>query len=407
MFRPMLRSLTCAFLTLGLGLALAGCGEDSPLAGACGDGFDAESGEVGDFGAGEAALKVEAFLEASAAVYGAAVDVEADVLTACTAMAGDLGIAAAELEPAGAELAVTAACGRLAVEIDDIIATLPQGVALGIAVTPPLCEIDLELAASCAAECDASITGSAEVECTGELHGSCSGTCSGACSVEAAVDCEGECSAECSGSCSGSCYGACDGECSATDESGACVGTCAGTCTGTCTATCTGGCSGTCTAEVDATCEGECHGSCDVAWEAECNGEAQVEAEADCQAACETQANATATCTEPELTIVLVAPVDAADLVRVTALVATLEANYGLILQAQARLEYALAPSLEAFVDSLEGAADAVVEAGAQAVSCMALALDAAADAALRVDASVEVTIEVSASVSASGTTPP
>lgn len=385
-------------------LALTGCpADDDPLGGACGGGFNAETGQVGDFGATEAALKVEAFLEASAALYGASVDLEADILGACSAMAADLDIPEGELEPTGAELEVTATCGRVAEEIDAIIATLPSGVALGLAITPAQCTVDLDLAASCAAECDVSIEGEAMVECTGELHGECSATCTGSCAVEGTVACEGECSGSCTGTCSGTCHGECVGDCSVEDNEGNCVGTCSGTCTGTCDAECSGTCTGTCTADVTATCEGECYGECSATWEAECNGEANVEADADCKAACDARANATATCTEPEVTVTGVVVLDPADQARIDALVATLDANYPAIVQAQARIQFSLAPSLDAFVDSVEGAATSLASVGVQAGACMAAAVDAVVEASGRIDASVTVTVEVSASVMASG----
>jgi hypothetical protein len=398
-----MKTLLASFIVLGL-FALTGCpADDDPLGGACGNGFNAENGTVGDFGAGEAAGKVEAFLHAAADVYGASIDVEADILGACTAMAGDLGIPDAELEPTGSELPVTAACGRVSDEIDAIVALLPTGVALGISATPPSCTVDLDIAASCAAECDVTITGDATVECMGELHGSCSATCTGSCSVMGTVSCDAECSGSCTGSCSGTCHGACSGTCSAMDDQGNCVGTCSGTCTGSCDADCSGTCSGTCTSDVTATCEGECYGECSATWDAQCNGEANVDANADCQAACDARANATATCTEPDVTVTGVQVPDAGDQARIDALVMTLADNYPAILQAQARIQLALAPSLDAFVDSVQGAASSLADAGVQAAACMAVAVDVVSEAAGRIDASVSVTVEVSASVSASG----
>ena len=389
-------------VVLAVGLAACANPED-PIGGACGNGFVAASGTVGDFGSDSPALKVEAFLEASAALYGSAVDLEGDVLGACQAIAADLGIPAGELEPSGAELEVTAACGRVVEEIDAIVATMPSGVALGITVTPAECTVDLDLAASCAAECDVTIEGEAMVECQGELHGSCSGSCSGSCTVEGSVSCTAECSGTCTGTCSGTCTGTCDGTCSVEDAQGNCVGTCSGTCTGTCSADCSGTCEGSCTSDVTGSCQGECHGSCDVAWEAECNGEADVMADADCKAACDARASATATCTEPTVTIVAVGLTDPGQDARLDELVATLEANYPAILAAQARLQYSIAPAFDSFVGALDGAATSLAAVGVQAVACLGVALDAVTDAAARVDASVSVSVEVSASVTASG----
>lgn len=389
-----------------LPLTLAGCtgGDDDPIGGTCGDGFNAETGTVGDFGTGEAALKAEAFLQATADLYGASTDVQAELLAACTAMAADLGISSSELEPSGAELEVTAACGRVATEIESILQTdLPVGGALAVSVTPAECMVDLDVAAQCAGECDVDIEGSAMVECNGELYGSCEGSCSGECVVEGSADCQGECSATCSGSCSGTCNGQCDGTCTLEDEQGNCIGTCTGTCEGACEGTCEGSCSGSCTADVEGSCSGECRGSCDVAWEAQCNGEADVQANADCEAACETRANANASCTEPTVTVVGVVVADPDAQQRLDALVATLEANLPALFRVQARLQYALIPSLDAFVSATVAASTSLASVGVQGAACLGVAADAAAEAAAGIEASFEVSVEVSASVSAEG----
>src|SRR6476619_5254660 len=105
---------------------LVGCtGTDDPVGGACGNGFNAESGTVGEFGADATAQKVEALLHASADLYAASNSVESDMLTACNAMATDLSIPASELQPKNNELAVTASCKRVAQEINTIVSTLP------------------------------------------------------------------------------------------------------------------------------------------------------------------------------------------------------------------------------------------------------------------------------------------
>jgi hypothetical protein len=381
----------------------AGCPTDDGGGGVCGNGYVAESGTVGDFGATAAAQKVEALLHASADLYAASVDVEGDVYSACTTMAADLGIAAGELQPATGELRVTKACTRVVQEIDAIIDTLPNGVALGITITPAQCTVDVELGASCAAECDASISGTAMVECMGELHGSCSGSCSGSCVVMGTVSCTGECSGTCTGTCSGTCHGTCTAGCSATDSMGNCVGTCSGTCTGTCDAMCSGSCTGSCESDVTGSCTGECYGSCDATWMAECNGEADIMANAECKAACETRANANAECDPPTVTIVGVVVADTAKKARIDALVATLKTNYPKILAAQAKAQYSLVPATASFGTSLRAASTSLASVGVQAAACMGVAVDSVVEATSQVNASVSVSVMVSASVSASG----
>ncbi len=392
-------------LSLVLLSVLTACpGDDDPLNNACGTGFNAETGAVGDFGAGDAAQKVEALLQASADLYSAANETEADLLAACTAIATDLGIPAGELTPASGELAVTKACGRVSTEIDAIVATLPNGASLAISITPASCTVDLQVSATCAAECDASITGTAMVECDGELHGSCSASCTGSCAVSGTVNCTGECEGSCTGSCSGTCNGTCSGSCSQMDPTNTkCIGTCSGTCTGSCSATCSGSCSGTCVADVTGSCAGECYGECSATWTAECNGEADVMAQADCKAACDAQANANATCDVPTVTIVGIGLTDTAKAARVTALVATLTVNLPKIIQVQSRLQYAIVPGIAGFTASLRAASTSLASAGVQAAACMKSAIEAVVEASASVNASVSVSVEVSASASASG----
>ena len=394
----------CLSLILLCSTLAVGCTGDDPVGGACGTGFNAESGTVGDFGATAAAQKVEALLKASADLYAAANATETEMVAACTAIATDLGVPAAELQPAAGEVAVTKACKRAKQEIDAIIATLPTGVALGITITPTQCTIDVMLGATCAAECDASISGTAMVECMGELHGSCSGSCSGSCAVTGTVSCAAECSGTCTGTCSGNCYGTCSGTCSKTDpaDPAKCIGACSAQCTGTCDASCSGTCAGTCESTVTGSCTGECYGECDATWMAECNGEANIMANAECKAACETRANAHATCDPPIVTIVAVGLTDAAKNARVLALVASLKINYPKILRAQARATFALSSAAD-FATAMRSAATALKTVGVQAGACMAVAVDAVVGAAATVNASVSVSVEVSASVSASG----
>lgn len=392
-------------ISLALILVLAGCTSEDPVGGACGNGFDAESGAVGEFGADATAQKVEALLKASADFYAASKSVESDMLMACNAMAADLGIAAGELTPASGELAVTASCKRVAQEIDKIVGTLPVGAKLGISITPASCTVDLNVAATCAAECDASIQGMAMVECMGTLHGSCSATCTGMCAIMGTVNCTGSCAGTCTGSCSGTCNGKCtNGTCTVMDGNGNCAGTCTGTCEGTCSAMCSGSCSGTCTANATGSCTGECYGNCSAQWMAECNGNANVTANAECKASCDARANAKAVCDPPVVTIVLsVTAPDSTKAARLDKLVATLKTNYPKLLRAQQRVTFALVPSATAFVAASKSAAVSLKAAGVQATACMAVALDAVLDAAAAVDASVSVSVMVSASVSASG----
>lgn len=400
-----LQSVYGAVAALAIAMTMTGCPEgENPGNVICGLAYDPANGTVGDFGTDQAALQFETFLRATSDVYRASIQTEADILAACEGMAADLSIPEGELVAQPGELQVTATCARVAQEIDSILsADLPDGVGLGLAITPAVCTIDLELAASCAAECDLAIEGNAEVACDGALYGQCTGQCNGQCTFDGSAGCEGVCTARCDGTCAGRCTGACNGNCTVLDDNGNCVGECDGDCAGTCEGTCTGTCEGTCVVEVDGGCEGECRGGCDVEWEAECNGEANVTAEADCKAACDVVANANAVCTDPEVTVIGVDVADADAALRLAALVLALENNFPALLKAQAQVETALVPSIVAFNDSLEGSLEAAADLGTQAVACGVVALDAAVTALTSVMASVDVSVQVSVSASATG----
>src|SRR5687768_11345154 len=88
--------------------------------------FNPEGGVVGDFGAGSAAAKIEAFLSASSALVIEVDDVETRLTAACTAIASDLGVPASELEPidpSAPGARAQAACQRAAEEIRTTIQT--------------------------------------------------------------------------------------------------------------------------------------------------------------------------------------------------------------------------------------------------------------------------------------------
>jgi modification target Cys-rich repeat protein len=395
---------------LGAGLAtamLAACpGGDNPLCPK--SDFDPATGHVSDFGADEAAAKVETFFEATADMVVQVNAVESKLLAACTDIALDLGVPQAELTPAnpGAPgAAVQTACQRAAQEIRTTIEqNLPAQAVLTVVYTPAQCGVDVDLYADCVAECEVMASGSVNVTCEpGHLYGTCSGTCMGSCSGTCSAGCEGTCSGTCTGTCSGTCYGQCNGTCSAMNGQGECVGTCSGTCTGTCDATCTGSCSAECSGACSGSCQGECRGSCDVDFQApRCDGEVMVEASAECRSACDAELEWNVTCTDPVVSVELFVDVTPAQQEKLDALAATLEVNLPAILQIAVDDGVRLTAAADAFVQSLQGL-DSVVDAGARAAACTVTAVDAAIAAAARIDVSVMVSIEVTASVQAEG----
>ncbi len=383
---------------LVLGLVGVGCGAQSPI---CGSDFDAEHGVVGDFGSDMASAKVEAFLHATAALVIEVASVETRLRTACTRIATDLGVPASELASAD----VTVACHRAALEVRSAIETnLPTQATLSLIITPATCGVDIDAYASCVARCDVSVTGSADVTCTGgDVYGTCSGQCMGTCDGTCAAGCNGSCAATCTGSCSGTCFGACVGTCSATNAAGECVGTCSGTCTGTCQGMCQGSCSASCDGVCQGSCQGECHGKCDVAFTApRCDGDVDVQASAECKSACEADVSFAVMCSPAEVAVEIAVDVPPARLAKLTALIATLEANYPEIVEISVAGSMRLRGAADAFVVSLRGAG-AALDAGAHAAACTLEAVSAAVAASARIDVNVMATLEVGGSVSAQG----
>lgn len=365
---------------------MAGCGKDSLAAAACGDGFNYETGAVANFGASGAATQVESLLSAAAAVHEAAHGVEDDLLSTCVAMADDLMIPAEDRAENSGTADMASTCHAVAEKISDIRSRIPGEAGLIINITPAVCTVDLDVAASCAAECDVTIQGDVEVECTGSLRGECSATCNGECSVQGEV--------ACAGSCTGECVGTCDGICAGTGTSGECTTTCEGTCSGTCM--------GTCTSTINATCEGECSGSCSAEWDARCDGHADFEADADCQASCDAELAAEAVCTDPAVDVAFYAASTPENQAEIARLVDTLGANLPRFLAISERVNTQLIPSFNALGTASANLANTAADVGAQAAACVIVAAEVVADAALQVNASVTVTVEINASISTS-----
>ena len=352
---------------------------------------------------------LDALIEASARFGVTARDLDQSVRDACNAMNTDLGATTSD------DTAI--ACANASAAIDAAFAA-NASVTVGIEFVPGVCSVAAQAIIDCTAECDVNFDAQATPPtCTGGmLSGGCSGSCSGSCSVDASAACTGSCSASCSGqcdatvsaSCTGTCAGQCEGTCDSMDGdgncNGNCVGTCRGTCSGdiegTCSGSCTGSCSGSCTASVSGSCEGSCSGSCDVDFVAPTceGGTLEVMASAECKSACESDASFEVECTEAE--IVLSYSGTVGDAGQLSALVATLEANYPTIL-AVADKTAIVAGTAADLATQLSGAASAAAGISLQAADCLAQAVEAQVEAASSVSVTVEASVEVSGSVSA------
>ena len=343
-----------------------------------GDGMSACSG---DFGASNAAAKLEAFFAATNAFHDAAMGIEADLLAACQRSGRALGMAEADLAGSGAS-GVRDVCGRVEVELRAAIASLRSSYTLTVDARPPHCEVSVDAYAGCMAECEATVDpGSVEITCEGgELRGYCDAECSGRCAIDV------------SGSCSGTCEGSCAGTCAARGPDGSCAGACDGTCTGRCVV------------EASATCSGECRGGCSIAYrEPYCTGRIRrPTASARCRAACDARVEASARCTPGETNVAIEGGLDAASQSRLAQVQAAIRDGVDAVLAIRERVQRLRAAGAEIVRVAPEiPSAAATVSIGAAA--CATAAAGAVAEASASVSVSVEVSVSFSASASLGG----
>jgi hypothetical protein len=359
--------------------------------------------------------KVKAALAAGANLQKIAGEIEAEVTTACTNLAKDLGakdedIAPKKQEPgAKAEAACTAAANMIG-----SLKAKAKG-SIKIDIKPPECRASMSAMADCAAKCDVKVKpGEAKVECEGgKISGECSGKCEGDCSAQAGAKCEGSCSGTCDGECSGEisgkCDGTCNGKCDGKDSKAKCAGNCDGKCDGkakaTCSASCKGSCSASCTAKASGKCEGECSGKCDVEMKApKCSGTVKPpEMSGECKANCDAEVSGKVECTPAR---VIAKFEGSADAQAATKLKAALEAHLPALLKVsmgmKGRLEGVTA-SVKASIEGVKAAASGGGAAALKVAGCFAASLEAQAQASMSINVSVKAS--ASASGSASGKT--
>jgi len=168
--------------------------------------------------------KVKAFLQVSYDVNKTVVDLEKDLITSCSALGKDLGMAEADLKAeAGGGKGAEKVCNAVAAKLKTMLAAQAEA-KLAVEFDPPKCYADVDGMAKCLDSCGSPIEpGKLEASCSGgEISGKCDAECKGKCSVEAGAQCTGTCRAACSGSCDagfkGSCGGKCDGKCDGKEE---------------------------------------------------------------------------------------------------------------------------------------------------------------------------------------------
>jgi hypothetical protein len=362
-------------LMIGLGapaLFASGCDDDA-LGGNC---------------AADIAVKFEQLSAAVEGLVKVSGQIKGSVAVACANIANDLGAADVPDVGNGSNVSdddMQAACAAANASLN---AELDAGVSISISVAGGKCSVNAEAQFSCEASCsvDGSCDpGTLEARCDpGELSGSCAAECEGSCTVTSgSVECEGKCEGTCSGTCSGGCEGTQNG----------------GTCDGICTGSCSGGCEGTCEVVAPgASCSGSCKGGCSVAYTApSCEAELKppsCELDADCQAGCDGQAKFEATCTPPEVIVVISGGASAN-------LQATLEANLPAIFNAFEVQGKLVVDAAGQVATSFGAAAQAIVTVPACALKFGA---DFAADISGAASASASVSVSVSASAEVGGT---
>ena len=335
----------------------------------------------GDFGATNAAAKLEAFFAATIAWQDAAMGIQRDLMNACQVTGRALGMSDAEMQANGADLEQLCSTvdGRLRAEM----AALRESAHADFQVDarPPHCEVSVDAYASCMAECEAHVDpGAVQLTCEGgELRGHCDATCTGHCAVQ--VD----------AACSGTCEGSCEGTCSARNADGSCAGRCDGTC------------HGSCVADAQASCSGECRGGCSVEFrEPYCTGTIRrPTASARCRASCDAHVEAQARCTPGETHVTMSAGLDAEGQARLARVQAAIRDGISQILAIRTRVERLRAAGAE-IVRTAPQIPESAAAAGINAVVCATAAAGAIANASASISISVNVSVSMSASASAS-----
>lgn len=356
----------------------------------------------------EAGAKLKAGVLASVEIKDFAAKIDADLKTACSGIAKDLG-ATGDFK-SGEE-----ACKAAAKAMGDFKAKLGANAKIAITIKPPVCRADMSVMGDCAAKCDASVSGpSAKVECEpGKLSGSCDAQCEGSCDVEAGAACSGECSGKCDAAMKGTCSGKCDGKCDGKDSKGAsCAGTCDGKCDAQVQGECKGKCGGSCKLKAGAKCEGTCSGKCSAEMKApKCNGEVKPpKMSAECKGQCDAKVSAKAECTPAAVGISIVG---AADADAAGKFKATIEKNLPIVLKVaigMAESAPKVALSGKAAVEGVQASVTEIAKsAGASAAlvggrigGCFAGTFKGALDGAASIQANVSVSVDVKASASGS-----
>ena len=294
-----------------------------------------------------------------------ATQIDAELRTACAAIAAELGskgsFASAPVACQAAVDALKAARGKLA---------KPARVA--VHAHPALCPEAIDDVRECAKRC-AGQDQTPEATCVGTTVGRCPGTCDGPCEVRAPGACEGTCLGNCDSAFTGTCDGTCKGKCDGIEvkPTGECKGKCEGACDAVGKGECKGRCSGGCQLHASA-CAGVCAGRCSVPVQApQCLGSVKLATtSAECASYCELRAVHRSVCGAAQVDVRVDGPKDPAALVYTGAVERHLPAVLKVEQQITGRLD-ALVRAKAAVVDGLK----AITAAGGPAMPTLSSCL--------------------------------
>jgi hypothetical protein len=330
--------------------------------------------------------KVASLTAASEALIAASDGLKEEVATACYNIASDLDVP--DIEPVPAEITddyVNTICTAAATAINEQVAA---ATAVDVIVQGGYCTVDAQAQLDCEAECQIEgecDPGSIETRCDpGYLSVECNGACEADAWCEGSVEFEANCNGQCSGMCKGQC-----GDVATPAEGQECTGVCNGTCTGECHLA----------ADADLECGASvrCRGGCTTDYQApRCETtieEPVCNVDADCNAGCQGQASFEATCTEPEVLVVVTGDVD-------EDFVSTMTENFPAIYNAFVTYGPTI---LEQAAAVATAAADVANAAGENALCNFLVTVDTSAALLGSYNAytSVQVTVDVSVSVGA------
>jgi hypothetical protein len=204
-------SLVRRLIVLSLATLSVTCGPPPRGTGPGGGGGAAVNPDAcGAINTSDVGRKLYAFLQASAELDRATLQLEGSVYDACKRMAVELQV------PTDGDLRTV--CKRAADALEaNLQVSVSQETRLVTKYDPPVCTTEVDFAAEVVAECEARVAADVNVTCEGTCGGTCSGACDGTCrgGTGQGGECNGVCEGTCRGRCSADCQGYADVEASA------------------------------------------------------------------------------------------------------------------------------------------------------------------------------------------------